>query len=153
TRVLSRQLDKSTKGNLFVQFQTSFRALKVRPGDIIALTYLREGLARALFRVTKLSPSMNYQMVTILAQVHDDAWYSDDPAILGGAGRQPGTQVQAPRPLIGTTAHTDPNRQGVIEFFDFGIQEKIQAATDGSATDTLSVSFSEPSRPSASSPN
>lgn len=153
TRVLSRQLDKSTKGNLFVQFQTSFRALKVRPGDIIALTYLREALTRALFRVTKLSPSMNYQMVTILAQVHDDAWYSDDPAILGGAGRQPGTQVQTPRPLIGTTAHTEPNRQGVIEFFDFGIQEKIQAATDGSATDTLSVSFSEPSRPSASSPN
>jgi hypothetical protein len=153
TRVLSRQLDKSTKGNLFVQFQTSFRALKVRPGDVIALTYLREGLTRALFRVVKLSPSMNYQLVTVLAQVHDDAWYSDDPAVLGGAGRQPGSHVQVPRPLIGTTAHPDPSAQGLLEFFDFGIQEKIQAAKDGSATDTLSVSFSQPSRPSASSPN
>ena len=153
TRVLGRQLDKSTKGNLFVQFQTSFRALKVRPGDIIAVTYSKEGLTRALFRVTKLSPSMNYQMVTILGQIHDDDWYSDDPAVLGGAGRQPRTHVQTPRPLIGTVSHFDPNAAGVLEFFDFGIEEKIQAATDGSATDTLAVSFTQPTRPNASSPN
>ena len=104
-RVLLRQLDKSTKGNQFVQFQTSFRALKVRPGDIIALTYLKEGFTRVPFRVVKLSPSMNYQVVTVLAQIHDDDWYSDNPAVLGGAGRQPGTQVQTPRPLIGTIPH------------------------------------------------
>ncbi len=153
TRVLSRQLDKSTKGNLFVQFQTSFRALKVRPGDIIAVTYFKEGLTRSLFRVVKLSPSMNYQMVTVLGQVHDDDWYSDDPTVLGGAGRQPGTHVQTPRPLIGTISHLDPNASGVLEFFDFGVQEKIQAATDGSATDTLAVSFIQPKSPSPSSPN
>src|SRR6185437_3796202 len=57
TRVLLRQLDKSTKGNRYVQFQTSFRALKVRPGDVIALTYLKERLIRVPFRVIKLSPS------------------------------------------------------------------------------------------------
>lgn len=153
TRVLGRQLDKSTKGNLFIQFQTSFRALKVRPGDIIAVTYSKEGLTRALFRVVKLSPSMNYQMVTILGQVHDDNWYSDDPAVLGGAGRQPATHVQTPRPLIGVTPHLDPTTSGVLEFFDFGIQEKIQAATDGSATDTIAVSFAQPTRPNPSSPN
>lgn len=153
TRVLARQLDKSTKGNLFVQFQTSFRALKVRPGDLIAVTYSKEGLSRALFRVIKLSPSMNYQMVTILGQIHDDDWYSDDPVIVGGAGRQPGTHVKTPRPLIGTVPHLDPNGSGVLEFFDFGVQEKIQAGTDGSATDTLAISFTEPGRPNPSSPN
>lgn len=153
TRVLGRQLDKSTKGNLYVQFQTSFRALKVRPGDIIALTYLKEGLTRALFRVIKLSPSMNYQMVTVQAQVHDDDWYSDNPTVIGGAGRQPGTNVQVPRPLIGTIAHPDPHAPGITEFFDFEVQEKIQAAKDGSATDTLAVFFSEPNRPSSTSPN
>jgi Putative phage tail protein len=89
-RVLLRQLDKSTKGNQFVQFQTSFRALKVRPGDIIALTYLKEGFTRVPFRVVKLSPSMNYQVVTVLAQIHDDDWYSDNPAVLGGGGQAAG---------------------------------------------------------------
>ncbi len=45
TRVLLRQLDKSTNGNLFINFVTSFRALKVRPGDIIAVTYAKGGIS------------------------------------------------------------------------------------------------------------
>ncbi len=147
TRVLLRQLDKSTKGNLFIQFQTSFRALKVRPGDIIAVTYLKEGFERALFRVTKLSPSMNYQLVTVIAQIHDDAWYSDNPATIMNSGRQPGSIIQVPRPLIGKVAHNDAN--GNFEYFDFDVAEQIQAQRDGSATDTLTVSFSAPAVPSA----
>ncbi len=151
TRVLLRQLDKSTKGNLFVEFQTSFRAMKIRPGDIIALTYLKEGFTRVPLRVVKLSPSVNYQLVTILAQIHDDDWYSDNPAVLGGAGRQPASQVQTPRPLIGLIPHDDAN--GNFEFFDFKVQENIQAQSDGSATDTLTVSFAQPTKPNPNSPN
>jgi hypothetical protein len=150
-RVLLRQLDKSTKGNQFVQFQTSFRALKVRPGDLIALTYLKEGFTRVPFRVVKLSPSMNYQVVTVLAQIHDDDWYSDNPAVLGGAGRQPGTHVQTPRPLIGTIPHL--NGAGAFEYFDFRVQETIQAQSDGTATDILTLSFAQPKKPDSNSPN
>lgn len=146
TRVLLRQLDKSTDGNLFVQFQTSFRALKVRPGDLITLTYLKEGFDRVPFRVIKLSPSMNYQTVVVTAQIHDDDWYSDNPAVLGGAGRQPASQVQTPRPLIGLITHLSPS--GIFEFFDFQVQENIQAQNDGTATDTLTVGFSQPVQPS-----
>ncbi len=146
TRVLLRQLDKSTDGNLFAQFQTSFRALKVRPGDIITLTYAKEGFERTPFRVVKLSPSMNYQVVTVLAQIHDDNWYSDNPAVLAGAGRQPGNQASGPRPLLGTKAHNDAS--GKLEYYDFGIVEDIQAQNDGSATDKLTVSFTNPAKPS-----
>ena len=151
TRVLLRQLDKSTKGNLFIQFQTSFRALKIRPGDLITVTYLKEGFSRTLFRVTKLSPAMNYQLVTVLAQLHDDAWYSDDPTTLINAGRQPGTAVQIPRPLIGTVQHN--NAGGSFEYFDFAVEESIQAQSGGSATDGLTIRFSQPSRPSVNLPN
>lgn len=151
TRVLLRQLDKSTKGNTFVEFQTSFRALKVRPGDIVAVTYLKEGYIRVPFRVVKLSPSVNYQVVTVLGQIHDDDWYSDSPAVLGGAGRQPGTQIQTPRPLIGLLVHNDPN--GNFEFFDFEVTEQVQAQSDGSAADKLTVAFSQPTKPAANSPN
>ncbi len=146
TRVLLRQLDKSTKGNLYVEFITSFRALKIRPGDIISFTYVREGFERAPFRVVKLSPSTNYELVTVLAQVHDDDWYSDNLATLGGAGRQPGTETQIPLPLIGLLPHDDSS--GTFEFFDFKIQESIQTLQDGSATDILSVGFSVPVSPS-----
>ncbi len=146
TRVLLRQLDKSTKGNLFIQFQTSFRALKIRPGDIIAVTYLKEGFSRLPFRVTKLSPTLNYQAVTVLAQIHNDDWYSDNPAVLMNAGRQPGSGIQVPKPLIGIIPHNDGS--GNLEFFDFGVQENIRAQSDGSATDTLTVAFCQPATPS-----
>ena len=146
TRVLLRQLDKSTKGNLFAEFQTSFRALKARPGDIIALTYLKEGFERVPFRVVKLSPSVNFQAVTVLAQIHNDDWYSDDPTILAGAGRQPGSQTNTPRPLIGLIAHNSPS--GSFEYFDFKVEEDIQTLKDGTATDKITVSFAQPRKPS-----
>jgi hypothetical protein len=150
TRVLLRQLDKSTKGNLFAQFQTSFRALKVRPGDIITLTYAKEGFARRPFRVVKLSPSMNYELVTVLCQTHDDNWYSDNPAVLGGAGRQPGSVVGTPRPLIGLIEHNDAN--GNLEFFDFQVAEQLISQGNSGASDILTVSFAQPSTPQPNSP-
>lgn len=146
TRVLLQQLDKLIDGNMFIEFQTSFRGLKIRPGDIITVTYLKEGFTRVPFRVVKLAPSINYQTVLITAQVHDDDWYSDNPAVLAAAGRQPAAQLQTPRPLIGLTPHLSPT--GAFEFFDFDVQENIQAQSDGTATDTLTVAFSQPVQPS-----
>jgi hypothetical protein len=149
-RLLLRQLDKSIDGNEYVQFQTSFRALKVRPGDIIALTYSKTNYSRVPFRVVKLSPSLNYELVTVLAQIHDDDWYSDNPAVIAGAGRQPGSYTQTPLPLIGVTPHS-PN--GVFEFFDFGVSETLQALSDGTAIDTVSVAFAVPVKPASNAPS
>ena len=146
TRVLLRQLDKSTKGNQFIQFQTSFRALKVRPGDIITVTYAKEWLQRVPFRVIKLSPSMNYQTVTILAQIHNDDWYSDNPAVLAGAGRQSGSNSQVPRPLFGTVSKPDGTT-------DFDVEASNQTLADGTALQTLTVSFAQPAKPNPNSPH
>ena len=151
TRVLLRQLDKSTDGNLFVNFVTSFRALKVRPGDIIAVTYEREGFLRTPFRVVKMSPAMNFEFVSIQAQIHNDDWYSDSIATLLAAGRQPSSQMQIPKPLIGLVPILDADGQTVS--FDFELSEHIQAQTDGSTTDTLTIGFSLPSAPSLASLN
>jgi hypothetical protein len=151
TRVLLRQLDKSTGGNLFINFVTSFRALKVRPGDIIAVTYQKENFVRTPFRVIKMSPAVNFQFVAIQAQIHDDDWYSDSITVLLAAGRQPASQMQIPKPLIGLVPLTDAN--GQIDGFDFEISEQVQALADGSTTDTLSVGFSVPSAPSLASLN
>jgi hypothetical protein len=147
TRILLRQLDKSTEGNQYVQFQTSFRALKVRPGDIITVTYIREGFERTPFRVLKLSPSLNYEFVTIMAQVHYDQWYSDSIAVLEAFGRQPGAVTAVPRPLLGTIAHDDSS--GNLEYFDFALSDSVTALQDGSAIDSINVGFAVPNRPSA----
>jgi hypothetical protein len=123
----------------------------VRPGDIIAVTYLKEGFTRVPFRIVKLSPSLNYQLVTVLAQIHDDAWYSDNPAVLGGAGRQPVSQIQGPRPLIGLVPHNDGS--GTFAFFDFQVQENISSQSNGTPIDTLTIGFSQPTKPNPNSPN
>jgi hypothetical protein len=84
--------------------------------------------------------------VQILAQYHDDNWYSDDPGTGGGTGRQPGSGISLPRPLLGTTVA--PNG-----FTDFDIQEQNTLQTDGSASTTLRVYFAEPSKPALGGPN
>jgi hypothetical protein len=145
-RILNRQLAKLNEGNTFVQFETSFRALKLRPGDIIALTYLKEGYVRVPFRIIKLTPSLNFRRVQILAQAHSDDWYSDNPGTGGGSGRQPGAGISLPRPLLGTVW----SASGAT---DFGIVENSVTRTDGSASTTLSVSFTEPAKPNANGPN
>jgi hypothetical protein len=149
TRILLRQLDQATAGNQYVEFQTSFRALKVRPGDLITLTYIREGFQRMPFRVLKISPSMNYELVTILAQFHDDNWYSDNPAVLQLSGRQPGANLAIPRPLLGTVAHNDSS--GKVEYFDFALSDAVISLQDGSAIDSVSIGFTVPTAPSVTS--
>ncbi len=142
-RAASLQLSKSIHGNTFVEFETSVKGVGLRPGDIISLTYAREGFTRQPFRIIKLSPGLNFMTVVITAQVHDDAWYS---AVNTGAaylGRQVDFEVGLPRPLVGTEVDEDGAAQ-------FGIRETSSASTDGSVAENLAVSFSVPGKPGAS---
>jgi hypothetical protein len=145
-RILTMQLGKLSEGNYFIEFDTSFRALKLRPGDIITMTYQKEGLARAPFRVIKLTPSTNFRTVSIVAQRHDDAWYGDNPQIGNPFGRQPDAGISLPRPLLGTSF----DGAGATQF---DIHEQSAAQTDGSAATTLSIGFTRPAQPPMNGPN
>jgi putative tail protein len=143
TRLTALQLNKSVYGNTYAQFETSVRAVKLRPGDIITLTYSKEGFQRQPFRVIRISPGVNYRTAVITAQIHDDEWYSGALASSTGAGRQPYFKVGLPRPLVGSTLDADGNPE-------FGVVETSSALSDGSVTITLAVSFSPPAKPTAS---
>lgn len=143
-RVIRRQLRKGISGNLFVEFETSVRGVGLKPGDLITLTYLKEGFQRAPFRVIKVAVGPNHRTLAITCQKHDEAWYVDSGEESGGGtGRQPSGEVGLPRPLIGKLLDEDGNPQ-------FEIVEKATANSDGGATVTLSVSFVAPSKPQAS---
>ena len=116
----------------------------LRPGDIITLTYAREGFSRQPFRITKLSPGLNFITAVITAQIHDDAWYTVVNSDTGGSGRQAPSAVGLPRPLVGSVLDSNGVEQ-------FGISETSTESTDGSVTESLSVSFSVPAKPAASS--
>src|SRR3984885_7391844 len=143
-RAAALQLYKSVNGNTYVQFETSVKGVGLRPGDIITLTYAREGFSRQPFRITKLSPGVNFITAVITAQIHDDAWYTVVNSDGAGPGRQGAFEVGLPRPRGGTVL----DGSGVEQF---GITESETASTDGSVTTNLSVSFVAPARPVASS--
>ncbi|MFB3829028.1 MAG: phage tail protein [Bryobacteraceae bacterium] len=137
-RVLQLHLAKSVHGNTYVEFETSVKAFGVRPGDLIALTYLKEGFERQPFRVLKIAPGANYRTVAITAQIHRDEWYTDSTdAAGGGAGRGAGFGIGIPRPLSGNVTDANGDAQ-------FSVSEQTVERADGGVAVMLSVGFTAP---------
>jgi hypothetical protein len=144
-RILKFNLDKSVRGNTYIEFDTSVKAFGIRPGDLITVTYLKEGLDRQPLRVLKISPATNYRTSTITAQIHDDAWYSDTNGQVTSSGgvTQGNAGVGVPRPLIGTVLDDNGDVQ-------FGVVESSTASSDGTVETSVSVSFVSPAGPGSS---
>lgn len=142
TRMLQLQLAKSLAGNVFVEFETTVKGIGLTPGDLITLTYLKEGLQRQPFRVVKLSPGTNYQTVMVTAQWHEDGWYPAGGASAAGGRRPAGSAVGLPRPLVGTAI--DAN--GIDEF---GITETVVPVAGGGFSVQLEAAFTAPTSPSS----
>ena len=138
-RILKFNLDKSVRGNTYLEFDTSVKAFGIRPGDLITLTYLKEGLTRQPLRVLKISPATNYRTSTITAQIHDDAWYSDTNGQVTSPGgvTQGNAGIGVPRPLIGTVLDENGDVQ-------FGVVESTASSSDGTVEASVSVSFVSP---------
>jgi len=139
-RILKMSLDKSIRGNTYIEFDTSVRAFGVRPGDIITVTYLKEGFERQAFRILKIAPGTNHRVTTITAQIHDDSWYADNNGQSTSApgGRRQGTAgTGIPRPLLGSALDANGDVQ-------FGIQESDTTASDGTVETNVSVAFLPP---------
>ncbi|MEO8660915.1 MAG: phage tail protein [Bryobacteraceae bacterium] len=137
-RGMETELLKSVEGNRFVDFETSVRALGLLPGDLIAITYAKEGLERECYRILRITPSMNYHRASVTAQLHSDAWYMTDGSV-GPGSRLDRPENRMPRPLAGTFANPDGS-------FDFAISESASAGTDSSMSISLSVGYSAPQR-------
>jgi hypothetical protein len=144
TRMLQLQLNKSIAGYTLVEFSTSVKGIGIAPGDLITVTYLKEGLSRQPFRVVKIAPGQDYQTVQITAQWHEDDWYTTGGANASGGGIYATTQGGLPRPLVGSVV----DAHGIEQF---GITETAIQSGDGSYTIQLSVAFTAPAVPGASS--
>ena len=120
----------------------------MKAGDLITVTYAKEGFDRQMFRVVRISPGLNYRASVITAQFHDDVWYvgtgDGDLGVIGG-GRQPGYDLGLPRPLVGSTVDANGDSQ-------FGVAEQEQQSSDGSYNVSVEVSFSSPGVPVVGGP-
>ena len=117
------------------------KAFGVRPGDLITVTYLKEGFDRQPFRVLKIAPGVNHRITTITAQIHDDSWYADSNGQVSSAGgrRQSIAGMGVPRPLLGSVLDENGDVQ-------FGVEESATTASDG--TEGTSVRRRSCRRPS-----
>ncbi|MGA2590674.1 MAG: phage tail protein [Bryobacteraceae bacterium] len=148
-RILQFSLDKSIQGNTYISFDTSVKALGLRPGDIITVTYLKEGFERQPFRITKIAPGANYRITTITAQIYQDEWYDDTNGQMPGdtgARRQPGAGVGLPRPLLGNTVDSNGN-------YEYQITESSNNDSDGGVTEELTAGFLVPGTTAPGGPN
>lgn len=141
-RVLRLSLNKATLGNYYIDFETSFHAIGLRPGDIITFTYLKEGLSRAPFRILRIVPTGNFERVRIVAQRHDELWYSllDGEQSAGVAGARSGAESGIPRPLAGSGR--DEHGEQI-----FGVTEQPIQEADGGGSLRLLVQFNPPPKP------
>jgi hypothetical protein len=137
TRMLDLQLAKSTVGSTLVEFETTVRGVTLAPGDLITVTYLKEGLQRQPFRVTRLAPGVNYQTVLVTAQWHDDDWYTAGGASAAGGRRTGAAETGLPRPLVGSVLDSNGIEQ-------FGITETVVPLSDGGFEVKLSAAFTAP---------
>ena len=143
-RAMSLQLNKSVAGNTYAEFETSVKGVKLRPGDIITLTYAKEGWTRQPFRIVRIQPGPSYRTSVITVEIHDDAWYTTEANLtLTGGRRIAAFEVGLPRPLTGT----ETDAEGHTEF---GVAESAVESADGSFDVNLSVAFSTPQNTEAS---
>ncbi len=143
-RIVKFNLDKSIEGNCYVEFETSVRAVGLRPGDVISLTYLKEGFDRQPLRVLKIAPGMNYRTALITAQLQKDEWYADTNGQVPGDSqrRQPDAGVGLPRPLIAVGEVPGENGETAP-----AISETVVEDTDGGMSLSLDVGFVAPAAP------
>jgi hypothetical protein len=139
-RLLKVNLDKSVRGNTYIEFDTSVKSFGVWPGDLITVTYLKEGFNRQAFRILKIAPGLNNRVATITAQIHDDAWYADgngQAASASGGRRQGNAGVGIPKPLLGNLVDANGDIQ-------FEVAETAATSSDGAAVAGVTVGFVTP---------
>jgi hypothetical protein len=138
-RVLRLNLDKSLRGNTYVDFETCIRGLGLKPGDLITITYAKEGFTRQPFRLIRVAPGLNYSRIALTAQIHEDSWYVSENGETGlaGGGRQPGIESGVPRPLVGDVIDENGDSQ-------FTCNENAAEGTDGRYELDLSAAFAAP---------
>jgi len=131
---------KSVDANVYVDFETSVKALGQQVGQIIALTYAKESWTNKLFRILRVAPQQNYRVVRITAQQHDDAWYADTWGQEGPPLRRPlfGSERTLPRPVKGTVPFADLrfDADGQDHLVGFGTEE-----AEGSGISLLVTAF------------
>jgi hypothetical protein len=142
-RALRHQLNRTIRGNRFVEFESGMQAIGVRPGDLITLTVQSEGFDRQLLRVMAIGIGVNHSTVRLTCREHSEDWYQQfeesSDSFNNGASLESGGAL--PRVLAGKAF----NAEGRTEL---EVEEGAEDADSGQVE--LIVRFTPPERGKAS---
>lgn len=133
-----------TRGTRQFEFETTFRALHLKAGQIVMLHDTRLGLTNQLVRVIKLQPSQNYETVKLLVAWHNDDWYTDAYATSGAPPIVTRKHDALARPAFpwspNTTAPASGDTLYPVSRKTFAVDQAYTANADGSKIATLTLS-------------
>ncbi len=114
-----------TRGTDWWEWKSSFRACRLRIGDIVTLNNTRYNLIEQMVRITEIKPSKNFEIMDLKGHHHEDSWYLDSH----GNAADPAFSA-TPHPNLGAT---------VPPTYAIGV-----SALDGTVAQVLNLSFSDP---------
>lgn len=137
-----------TGGTWIAEFETTFKAIYLKVGDIIAISFATYGLDRQAFRIIGVSLKPNAERIAISAQWHEDDWYLDS------YGQNPAPLLQARhlnsllRPPFGWL----PNQEAPLNSdslydpteLNFAVAQLYSAAKDSTVLVSLQLTGHEP---------
>ncbi len=135
-RICQTWLNKSIAGNVYLEFRTSVRGFHIRPGDLIAITYLRYGFERTTFRVLEFQLSPRLDVMKVSCQLHQDHWYSDNAQIRYDRSRIFAWRTGAARAVCGTLINS-----GQVTF---DASEQLAIDSDGVQKCAVRIPFRRP---------
>lgn len=91
-----------TKGTDMWNWKASFRACKVRVGDIVTLTSAKYSMTKQMVRLTQFKPTKDFATIEFQGTFHDDGWYLDSH----GNSADPGYTITGRQPVGATVPPT-----------------------------------------------
>lgn len=137
-----------TGGTVVVDFDTTFRAIHLRVGDIVSITHQAWGISQQLFRVTKIQPSTNFEKVKITAHWHNDLWYLDTFGQTVDSRWRPSFRNRLERPSFpwspNGTPHLSGDPWGTVNTRSFILGQSTETLADNSSLQKLSITGALP---------
>lgn len=137
-----------TRGTRWFEFETTFRAIHLRIGDLVLVNNARRNIVNQVCRVAKIQPSSNFETEKLTVYWHNDDWYTDvygAPGTLDVVGPQRLVPVRPPFSWLPNSAA--PNTSNPVYSSTektFSITPVYEASADGSKIARLSVSGALP---------
>lgn len=141
-------LPDSPKGTRYIEWETTFRGSHLQVGDIVFFANVHYGIARQLFRLTKVQPAQDQETIAFGAIWHEDEWYTDlwgqiADALFTGVNRSRSVRPPFPWRAFETAPAVGDPWYDPTEYF-FGIAQSYENAADRTAIAHISITGKEP---------